>query len=63
MAMGCSHDGFHSIRTAYDQRRGVLVYLWTCERCGNELGEARREQYRPRFDPRGNDRVPGASTR
>jgi hypothetical protein len=53
--MGCAHDEFHGIRTAYDKRRGVLVYYWTCERCGKRLNEARREEYRPSFDPRGND--------
>jgi hypothetical protein len=60
--MDCSHNGFHGIRTAYDRRRGVLVYFWTCERCGERLEEARREKYRPAFDPRGNDRFL-ASTR
>jgi hypothetical protein len=34
----------------------VLVYFWTCERCGARLDEARREDYRPAFDPHGNDR-------
>lgn len=52
----CSHDGFHAIRTEYDRDRGVLLYFWTCERCGTRLREARREQYRPFFDPHGNDR-------
>jgi hypothetical protein len=51
----CPHDGFHTIRTAYDRRRGVLVYFWTCERCGERLEEARREDYRPHYDPHGND--------
>jgi hypothetical protein len=52
--MTCKHDGFHGIGSRYDQTRGVLVYFWTCESCGRRLGEARREDYRPRFDPRGN---------
>ena len=34
----------------------MLVYYWTCERCGARLNEARREPYRPSFDPHGNDR-------
>jgi hypothetical protein len=51
----CPHDDFHTIRTAYDQRRGVLVYFWTCERCGERLQEAGREEYRPSYDPHGND--------
>jgi hypothetical protein len=53
--MACRHNGFHDIRTAYDRRSGVLVFHWTCERCGELLTEARREPYRPAFDPRGND--------
>jgi hypothetical protein len=59
--MTCSHDGFHSIRSAYDQRRGVLVFHWTCERCGAPLKEAGRETYRPAFDPDGHRRFAPAS--
>jgi hypothetical protein len=51
----CGHDGFHEISSSYDRGHGVLVYFWTCERCGTKLSEARREQYRPSFDPRGNE--------
>jgi hypothetical protein len=58
--MACPHDGFHGIRSAYDRRRELLVYFWTCERCGTRLGEVRREPYRPRFDPKGNDRYVSA---
>jgi hypothetical protein len=54
--MSCSHDGFHGIRSSYDRRRGVLVYFWTCERCGTRLRELRREDYRPRFNPYGSER-------
>jgi hypothetical protein len=54
--MFCRHDGYHGIGTSYDKRRGVLVYFWTCDLCGARLGEARREEYRPLFDPHGNDR-------
>ena len=54
--MACSHDDFHTIRTAYDRRRGVIVYFWTCERCGARLKEAGRQAYRPAYDPAGNDR-------
>ena len=53
-AMACDHDQFHSIQTAYDRASGILVYFWTCERCGERLREARREEYRPTFDPEGN---------
>jgi hypothetical protein len=54
--VSCSHDGFHAIHSRYDRRDGVLVYYWTCERCGARLNEAARESYRPQFDPHGNDR-------
>jgi hypothetical protein len=54
--MACAHDGFHAIRTSYDHRSGVLVYFWACEHCGTRLGDARRERYRPSYDPHGNDR-------
>ena len=54
--MGCSHDGFHAIGTSYDRHKGVLVYFWACEHCGVRLGEARRERYRPSYDPHGNRR-------
>ena len=55
--MTCTHEGYHGIRTTYDRRGGVLVYFWTCEVCGERLGEARREKYRPRYDRRGSQRV------
>jgi hypothetical protein len=32
------------------------VFYWSCERCGVRLRDVHREPYRPRFDPRGNDR-------
>jgi hypothetical protein len=51
----CAHEGFHDIRSAYDRPRGVLAFVWTCERCGAELQEVRRELYRPRYEPHGND--------
>jgi hypothetical protein len=60
--MRCAHGGFHAISTAYDRRSGVLVYHWTCERCGARLSEAGREPYRPAFDPRGNERFVRAGT-
>jgi hypothetical protein len=28
----------------------------TCERCGAQLRELRRDPYSPRYDPHGNDR-------
>jgi hypothetical protein len=57
--MDCAHDGFHSIRSSYDRRQGLLVYFWTCERCGTRLRELRRDEYRPRFEPRGHERYVG----
>ena len=48
----CPHDGFHDIRSTYDRRRGLLLFYWTCEDCGELLGEAERTKYRPRFDRR-----------
>ena len=54
--MACAHDGFHAIRTTYDRRSGVLVYFWACEYCGARLGDARREHYRPSYDPHGSER-------
>jgi hypothetical protein len=51
----CPDDGFHDIRLSYDRRHGVLAFVWTCERCGAELREVRREAYRPRYEPAGND--------
>jgi hypothetical protein len=54
--MGCEHDGYHTLGSSYDRASGVLVYVWRCERCGASLREARRVEYRPSFDPRGNDK-------
>jgi len=60
--MSCTHTDFHGIRTMYDRSRGVLVYYWTCESCGKRLNEARREEYRPQFDPQGNQRFLAAAS-
>lgn len=61
--MTCRHDGYHSVRSLYDRDRGLLVYFWTCERCGVRLDEVCREDYRPAYDPRGNERVFAAGGR
>jgi hypothetical protein len=61
MSNSCTHTDFRGFCTSYDQHQGVLVYFWTCEGCGERLGEARREEYRPRFDPRGNDQYLSAT--
>lgn len=59
--MSCEHSGFHEIRTVYNRRTGELVFFWTCDSCGKRLGEAWREEYRPQFDPRGNERFLAAA--
>jgi hypothetical protein len=55
--MRCAHDGFHAILSVYDRSGGLLLYFWICERCGARLGEAGSQEYRPSFDPRGNDTI------
>ena len=54
--MACAHDSYRTIDSHYDLGRGVLVYYWRCEGCGARLGEATRLDYRPSFDPRGNEK-------
>ena len=56
----CAHRDFHEIRTSYDRRRGILIYWWTCERCGARLSEVLRTPYRPLFEPNG---LPGSGRR
>lgn len=51
--MACRHEGYRAISSSLDRERGLLVYLWTCERCGARLNEASRTSYRPKFDPLG----------
>ena len=53
IGMACAHDDFHAIASSYDRRQGLLIYHWTCERCGARLSEARRQPYRPAYDPYG----------
>lgn len=52
--MTCKHDGYRGLSSKYDRRRGVLAFVWTCERCGTRLNEAQRVEYRPHFEPNGN---------
>jgi hypothetical protein len=54
-AMSCSHQGFRSVDSSYDRRSGMLVFYWTCDRCGSRLNELTRQRYRPTFDPRGSE--------
>lgn len=51
--MPCTHEGFRDISSSYDLRRQVLVFFWTCERCGKHMGEAGRTDYQPRYEPGG----------
>jgi hypothetical protein len=60
--MNCAHKGFHTVRSRYDRRREVLIFFWTCEHCGEKLGEAARESYTPRFDRLGNERHLGTAS-
>lgn len=53
--MDCTHDGFRTFRSRYDADEGMLVYFWICETCTAWLEVARREPYRPSYDPHGND--------
>jgi hypothetical protein len=55
VSKACPHDGFHDIRSTYDHRRGLLFFYWTCQSCGELLGEAERTKYRPRFERRAGD--------
>jgi hypothetical protein len=51
----CKHDTLHSITTEYDRRQQILVYYRECEDCGSRVGEVTRLDYRPDFDPAGNE--------
>jgi hypothetical protein len=59
----CAHDGFHGVSSRYDRRRGILAFVLTCESCGAELRELRREPYSPHYDPQGSDRYLAAYAR
>jgi hypothetical protein len=51
----CTHDGFHSGQGRYIQATGRLRYVVICDDCGAELREVTELEYRPDFDPHGND--------
>jgi hypothetical protein len=51
----CTHDGFHSGQGRYTQATGRLRYVVICDDCGAELREVTELDYRPDFDPHGND--------
>ena len=51
----CTHDGFHSGQGRYSQATGRLRYVVICDDCHAELREVTELNYRPDFDPHGND--------
>ena len=51
----CTHDGFHSGQGRYDHDSQRLRYVVVCDTCQAELREVHAQEYRPDFDPRGND--------
>jgi hypothetical protein len=51
----CTHDGFHSGQGRYIPATGRLRYVVICDDCGSELREVTELEYRPDFDPHGND--------
>jgi len=51
----CSHDGFHSGQGRYLHDSGVLRYVVVCDDCHAEVREVQAQEYRPRFDPHGNE--------
>jgi hypothetical protein len=51
----CDHNTLHSITTEYDRKRAVLVYYRQCEECGRRLDDVIRVDYRPDFNPAGNE--------
>jgi hypothetical protein len=51
----CEHDGFHSGEGRYDQDSKRLRYIVVCDACQAELREVHVQDYRPEFNPRGND--------
>ena len=53
--LACNHDGFHSGIGRYCNETQRLRYVMVCDRCETELAEVHAEQYRPAFDPSGNE--------
>ena len=51
----CTHDTFHSGVGRYTPETGRLRYVMVCEACEAEVAEVHVEQYRPAFDPAGNE--------
>jgi hypothetical protein len=55
--MSCGHVGYREPRSQYDASTELLVFSWTCEDCGERLGEVARLPYRPDFRPDGNQQA------
>ncbi len=53
--MACTHDGFHSGQGRYSHATQTLRYVLVCDDCHQELAQIHAEEYRPNYDPRGND--------
>lgn len=51
----CRHDGFHSGQGRYSADTQRLRYVMVCDTCEQELAEVTTIEYRPDFDPRGNE--------
>jgi hypothetical protein len=51
----CKHDGFHTGQGRYSPDSGQIRYVMICDECQQELAEVHRLEYRPSFDPHGND--------
>lgn len=51
----CRHDGFHSGQGRYSRDTQRLRYVMVCDTCEQELREVVTMDYRPEFDPRGNE--------
>jgi hypothetical protein len=53
--MTCTHEGFHSGLGRYSPDTSVLRYVVVCDECQQEMREVAVHEYRPQFDPGGND--------
>ena len=51
----CTHDGFHSGQGRYIRETSSLRYVMVCDACLAELREVEVLEYRPQYNPRGND--------
>lgn len=56
MIRNCKHDGYHSRQGRYSRDTGRLRYVAICDACEAELSEVTAIEYRPQYDPNGNDR-------